>query len=132
MPVCVGFIFRDLDIRSFSYLIARNQLAKRLNIYLEILLTFIYQLLMINTHIYRTLTKSFSFTGTVSREQMEIIVKSQPKSTKDMVKSSMMCNLKMPSTEDQLAKQTVDPLLEQDDKALFNINYSSLVENPMK
>lgn len=62
---------------------------------------------------------------------MEIIVKSQPKSTKEMVRSSVMCNLKMSAAEDQ-QKAVVDPLLEQDDKALFYINYSSLVENPSK
>jgi len=62
---------------------------------------------------------------------MEIIVKSQPKSTKELVKSNMMCNLKLPSADEQ-AKPVIDPLLEQDDKALFYINYSSLVENPMK
>lgn len=61
---------------------------------------------------------------------MEIIVKAQPKSTKEMVKSSIMCNLKMPDLEEN--KTVVDPMLEQDDKALFYINYSSLVENPMK
>ena len=70
--------------------------------------------------------------GTVSREQMEIIVKAQPKSTKEMVKSSIMCNLKMPSPTEEQQKTIVDPLLEQDDKALFYINYSSLVENPIK
>lgn len=42
-----------------------------------------------------------------------------------------MCNLKFTGPEEQ-ARPTIDPLLEQDDKALFYINYSSLVENPAK
>ena len=64
----------------------------------------------------------------VSRDQMEILVKSQPKSTKEMVKNSI-CNMKMSDGEQ---KTVVDPLLEQDDKALFYINYSSLIEHQNK
>ena len=61
---------------------------------------------------------------------MEILVKAQPKSTKELVKNSV-CNLKLSGPE-ELAKPQVDQLLEKDDKALFYINYSSLVENPVK
>lgn len=63
---------------------------------------------------------------------MDIIVKAQPKAIKELVRNNHMCNLKFSGPQEQQATPTIDPLLEQDDKALFYINYSSLVENPVK
>ena len=63
---------------------------------------------------------------------MDIIVKAQQKSTKEMVKSSLMCNLQVPDLEAVKNAATIDQLLEQDDKALFYINYSSLIDSANK
>ena len=60
---------------------------------------------------------------------MDILVKAQPKLTKEMVKSSV-CNFKIADGAD--SKPVIDPALEMDEKALFYINYSSLIENPIK
>lgn len=44
-----------------------------------------------------------------------------------------MCNLKFSGPgADENQRPILDPLLEQDDKALFYINYSNLIENSAK
>jgi len=63
---------------------------------------------------------------------MDIIVKAQPKSTKEMVKSSLMCNLQVADLDAANKAANIDQLLEQDDKALFYINYSSLIDSANK
>lgn len=64
---------------------------------------------------------------------MDILVKAQPKAIKDIVRSNHMCNLKFSGPgADENQRPILDPLLEQDDKALFYINYSNLIENPAK
>ena len=64
---------------------------------------------------------------------MDILIKAQPKPIKDIVRSNHMCNLKFSGPgADENQRPILDPLLEQDDKALFYINYSNLIENPAK
>lgn len=78
-------------------------------------------------------TQYLNFAGTVTREQMDIIVKAQPRSTREMVKSSLMCNLQLSGPEVQSKSPMIDPMLEKDDeKALFYINYSSLVDKSLQ
>ena len=50
-----------------------------------------------------------------------------------MVKSSLMCNLQVANLDPvNKAANNIDQLLEQDDKALFYINYSSLIDSANK
>lgn len=65
--------------------------------------------------------------GSVSRDQMEIIVKNQAKTTQEIARKNYVCNLSLrPNEEPKL-------LLENDNgSSLFYVNYCNLMENPLR